>query len=377
MNRKERCGAFGPRRRRRRFLIRMVWSGACLRRASRPPRARRRRAPLHPRLFYNARPNEQPRANSGRPLLQRARNRRGAAAPRARGGDRQGDHRCRRSVHGRIARRRRGARARVAGAASSHPAAQHGQGGGDAARVRRGAGRGRDRAGCGSRIRSRRVSEADPADPRRTCRRRVRVALRGTSEARDAVLAPRGQHAAHVSVEHDDEPRSHRHGDLPQGLSPQRHPVDPHPLEPLRLRARDHGQGRATRRSRVRSANRVLRPRLLGREKDQLEGRLRRALDDLSLRPLPRPRKRAEDVHAVAPPRAPQALQQLGVGARAAVRRTARARGGRGQRDDDAFSVRPRADCRDRHGNGVRRSPAQRVSPSTRRRRRAFRPRVG
>ena len=88
-------------------------------------------------------------------------------------------------------------------------------------------------------------------------------------------------------------------------------------LEPLRHRAGDHGQGRAARLSHLRSADLVLRPRLLGREEDQLEGRLHRHLDDPPLRPLRRSRRASRATFTQLRRRARlQALQPLGLGAR-------------------------------------------------------------
>ena len=77
---------------------------------------------------------------------------------------------------------------------------------------------------------------------------------------------------------HGDQPQHLRHGDLLQGLplgDPRR---DRAAREPLRLRARVHGQGGEERLPHLRGAHQLRRQNVRGRKEDQLAGRHRRLL---------------------------------------------------------------------------------------------------
>ena len=126
------------------------------------------------------------------------------------------------------------------------PAAQPGQGRGAAHRLRRGH-RGRTSIVQDADL------EYDPADyaallepiARRPGRRRLRLALpRRPAPPRPLLLALRRQPVPDAALEHVHQPEPHRHGDLLQGLPPRGDPAHRARGGPLRLRARDHGQGR-------------------------------------------------------------------------------------------------------------------------------------
>ncbi len=86
----------------------------------------------------------------------------------------------------------------------------------------------------------------------------------------------RRQQAPDHALQHVHEPEPDRHGDLLQGVPPRGHPVDSPALEPLRLRARDHGQAGPPPRAHLRDVDLLLRPDLRRGEEDHLARRLQR-----------------------------------------------------------------------------------------------------
>ena len=80
---------------------------------------------------------------------------------------------------------------------------------------------------------------------RRHRRRRVRHAVRDVGRApRPLLLALGGQRVPHDALQHVHRPQPHRHGDLLQGVPPRGARELRAPGGPIRLRTRDHRQGR-------------------------------------------------------------------------------------------------------------------------------------
>ena len=190
---------------------------------------------------------------------------------------RRGD-RGRRRFDGRNAAARPLGRRRPAGARRA--AAQHAQGRGPAHRFRPRHRRVRDRPGCRSRVRPRRVPDPARAPGGRRRGRRLRVAIRVEPSTPSALLlAFGGQPLPHSAVERLHRPQPHRHGDLLQGIPARRDPVDRDRGGPVRVRARDHGEDRPAPAAHLRGRHLLQRQDLRRGQEDRLARR--RASRDL------------------------------------------------------------------------------------------------
>ena len=254
--------------------------------------------------------------------LQRGRHRAHAARAGARGADPEGDHRRRRLLDRRHARRcsrsiapRRPTRPTTAWSCSRH---ERNQGKGAAVRTAVGAhdGRHRDHPGRRPRVRPARVPAADPADPRRARRRRLRLALpraaRGaccSSGTRSAnrFLTLLSNMCTNLNLTDMETCYKVFRADILQRI--------PIRSEPLRPRARADGQGRAPALPHLRGADLLPRPAVLRGQEDRLEGRASRRSGRSSASACVAGRRaRGRRLHDAAPRRGAAALQRASSG---------------------------------------------------------------
>ncbi len=200
-------------------------------------------------------------------------------------------------------------------------------------------------------------------DPRGQGRRRLRLPLHRHAAPRPVLLAPRREQVPDARLQHGHEPEPDRHGDGLQGLPRRHHQEHPHPVEPLRRGARAHREARQGARPDLRGPDLLRRPRLLGRQEDPLDGRVRRPLDDPALRVRRRPGERRPRLQDPPAPGQGRAVQPLDARAAGPLAGPARPRDRLRDRELHPLPGRPRA--RRGHRRSTRGTSASSGTPSS------------